>query len=264
MRTRPDRALAARLTLAAALVVGLASGCGPGDAPAAAPPGPAPSTTAPTSVTPTPTSTTPRSQEEALAGRPTTPAGAATTAPADIGFVDTELYELPGGERIARSPSAGPSRLDNNLATGFARTPLGAVVAGINIAGRADGSLGEPIYRPTIERQVIGDGQADLLRRVHRDGRPDVPATGEQTDGTGVGSHGFTLHSYTDDEATISYLLVATRGSQHKYAVYRLTVRWVDGDWKLLAPPNGDFGAVISTPTSIDGFQPFERRGIPA
>ncbi|MEX5638049.1 hypothetical protein AB1460_37335 [Parafrankia sp. FMc2] len=194
----------------------------------------------------------------------TAPAGAATTAPTEIGFVDTELYELPGGERIARSPSAGPSRLDNNLATGFTRTPLGAVVAGINIAGRADGSLGEPIYRPTIERQVIGDGQVDLLRRVHRDGRPDVPATGEQTDGTGVGSHGFTLHAYTDDEATISYLLVATRGSQHKYAVYRLTVRWVDGDWKLLAPPNGDFGSVISTPTSLDGFQPFERRGIPA
>ncbi|WP_018640072.1 hypothetical protein [Parafrankia elaeagni] len=103
-----------------------------------------------------------------------------------------------------------------------------------------------------------------ILRRVHRDGRPDVPPAGEQTDGTGVASAGFTLHTYTDDEATISYLLVATRGSQHTYVVYRLTVRWVDGDWKLLAPPGGDFGAVGSTPTSLDGFQPFVRRGIPA
>lgn len=229
MKARPG---AAGLALVAALFIGILIGRGGnGDEPT-------------TPASPTPTSATVPS-----AG----PGGAVPT----LGPIDTVMYELPGGMRVPHSPTAGPTNTDNHLASGFAHTPLGAVVAGINIAARTSGSLGEPIYQPTVERQVMGEDQPALLRMVREEGQPEVPGPEERTEGASIRIYGFTVDSYAPAESTISYLMIVPRNGQQVNVIYRLTVRWVEEDWKLVAPLNGDFTSVTRTTSDPSPFHSF-------
>jgi hypothetical protein len=61
---------------------------------------------------------------------------------------------------------------------------------------------------------------------------------------------GFRYLSYTDDAAVIGLVRRTPQGS---FAMTTLTVRWVDGDWKLVAPPAGHWPAVTTTMTDLTG-----------
>ena len=94
--------------------------------------------------------------------------------------------DLPSARR------AGPRDHHGGLASGFADTPQGALVAAINIAVRTAPEWGPAIYGPTITRQVTGPAARALLAADNqaygqlqaaaraRKGIPVQPGTAEQ------------------------------------------------------------------------------------
>lgn len=240
MRSRPLAVAAGGLALVVVLVVGIVigrgsdNGAGDGSDGTGAPRVPASAPSAGTPGAPDP-----------------------TTALATLGPVDTAMYDLPGGVRLPRSPTAGPANTDNYLALGFARTPLGAAVAAVNIGTRTNGFMGEPIYRPTLERQVIGPGQQDLLLLAERRGNPQVPGPEDRVSAASVRYYGFTIDAYNPQVATVSYLGIVPRDGKEIYYAQQVTLRWVDGDWRLVAPPDGDFTGAAKIVSSVVAFHPF-------
>jgi hypothetical protein len=168
-------------------------------------------------------------------GTPTSSASAAMWAD------DVTFYDFVGGIRLPRSASAGPRVLDGHLASGFAHSPQGSVMAAINIAYRCAGIVGEPIWRPTIEQQVVGPDQAALLARAQRNGSSVVPPPGERIDGSNTRIAGFELVSYTPDAAAVRYMSSELQNNgQPFYAALEVQMRWTNGDWRMVAPLNGD------------------------
>ena len=71
------------------------------------------------------------------------------------------------------SATAGPHHIHNGLSGGFTDTPLGAVLAAVNIAVRTAAQWGPRIYRPTINHHVIGPAAGITAgRRQQRLRRP--------------------------------------------------------------------------------------------
>ena len=67
------------------------------------------------------------------------------------------------GVELPSSPAAGPRDTSGGLASGFADTPLGALLAALNIGVRANAQWGPAIFGPTIRDQVTGPDAAALL-----------------------------------------------------------------------------------------------------
>lgn len=243
MRPRPLVLVAGGLALVAVLLVGILIGRS-GDDGSAAPP-----------VVPPPLPSTSTSGASVPGTAPASPEPTPTLA--TLGPVDTEMYDVPGGLRLPRSPSAGPTNTDNFLASGFAHTPLGAVVAAVNIAARTNGYLGEPIYRPTIERQVVGPDQQAVLRRAERTGQRQIPGPEDRVEDANVRIYGFTIDAYNPEESTVSYLLVGPVDGTITHVVIQVTMRWADDDWRLVAPASGDFSARSRIVNNPDAFHKF-------
>jgi len=170
---------------------------------------------------------------------------------------DVTFYDVPGGLRLPRSASAGPHTVTARgaLASGFAHSPQGAIMAAINISDRTAGALGEPIYRPTIEQQVVGDAKAALLATAQREGRPDVPAPGDRVEGSDAREAGWQLLSYTDASAQVRLLgsKILSNGKT-LYAAVPVEVRWIDDDWRLVAPASGDWAGTGEVVTDTGPF----------
>src|SRR5579875_1098839 len=60
------------------------------------------------------------------------------------------------GMRLPVSANDGPRVRNGGLASGFADTPRGALLAAVNVGVRTAALWGPAIYRPTIEHQVTG------------------------------------------------------------------------------------------------------------
>jgi len=161
------------------------------------------------------------------------------------------------GALLPASPQAGPRQGPWPVAAGYADTPQGAVLAAIGIAVRASGQLGPDIFGVTIRTQVTGPGAAAMLAAArqdyaqasaqHRPASPGGPA-GPLT----ASPRAFRLMSFTAAAAAIQ-VLAAAAGTQA--VVLELHVRWLGGDWRLLAPPSGNLADAAVRPATLAGFQ---------
>ena len=131
----------------------------------------------------------------------------------------------------------------------------GAVLAAVNIAVRTSGQLGPAIFTATITRQVTGPGAQALLAGAWQD---YAQASGQHPPATPGGPAGaadaspraFRLLSWTPAAADVEVLAAADgRG-----AVIGLQVRWQGGDWRLLAPPGGNFAASAARTADLSAF----------
>ena len=67
------------------------------------------------------------------------------------------------GIELPFSATAGPRDISGGLAAGFAHSPLGALLAAVNIGVRANAQWGPRIFAPVIRGQVTGPDAAALL-----------------------------------------------------------------------------------------------------
>ena len=162
------------------------------------------------------------------------------------------------GIQLPVSPVAGPRHLRGGLAWGFTDTPLGALMAAVNIGVRANAQWGPGIFGPAIRRQVTGAGAAALLatcQATYQQERQDagVPA-GRPLGRAYVTEEAYRWVTYTPAAATVD-VVSAGSGAQGATvrAVTQIEVAWSGRDWQVIAPLGGDWGNSAAPLTSLHG-----------
>jgi hypothetical protein len=170
------------------------------------------------------------------------------------------------GVRLPSSPAAGPRHTSGGLASGYSDTPLGALLAALNIAVRANAQWGPGIFGPTIRDQVTGPDAAALLascQTAYAQASQSAHVTGGGPLGNAfVAEEAFRWVSYTPADATVD-LVSAGPGSQGATvrAVTQVQVTWNGADWKVIAPPGGDWGNSAAPLASLSGYTTFPGQG---
>jgi hypothetical protein len=166
------------------------------------------------------------------------------------------------GVELPSSPLAGPRDTSGGLASGYSDTPLGALLAALNIGVRANAQWGPAIFGPTIRDQVTGADAPALLASCQSSyGQASQAAhvTGGQPLGNAyVAEEAFRWIAYTPAAATVD-LVSAAPGSQGVTvrATVRVQVTWSGGDWRVVAPPGGDWGNAAAGLPSLSGYTLF-------
>jgi hypothetical protein len=219
----------------------------------------------------------------ALAGRPPTsraPAAAATapaspagTAGSGQGQPQVPRVSLASvrwsgfyGVELPVSAQAGPFDTRGGTAAGFAHTPLGALLAAVNIGVRANAQWGPRIFGAVIRGQVTGPDAAALLagcQAAYDQAAQSGQVTGGQPLGTvDVTEQAFRWITYTPAAAILD-LVSAGPGSNGATvrASVQMEVVWDGGDWKVVAPPGGDWGNSAAELSSLAGYTAFPGQG---
>jgi len=163
------------------------------------------------------------------------------------------------GVELPVSPTAGPRHTHGGLVAGFTDSPLGALLAAVNIAVRANPNWGPRIFGPTIRAQVIGSQAAALLASCQ-----DSYAQARQANGLPAGQpwapahvteDAFRWEGYTPADAAVDLVSAGPDGQGGAVlAATRIEVRWRDGDWRVVAPPGGDWGNAAVLIPSLSGY----------
>jgi hypothetical protein len=188
-------------------------------------------------------------------------AGQGETAPgvphpdlAGLKWADYRGYELPV------SSQAGPRDTAGGLASGYADSPLGALLAAVDIGARTSWQFGPGVYKPTVSEQVTGQFAAQMLTADNESYQQGASQPqGVQGYARQVA---YAYEGYTPADATVDVVTGAVgTGGAAVYVVTQVQVQWRDGDWRVVAPPGGDWGDSAAQVTSPAGFTPFPGQG---
>ncbi|MGI8333651.1 hypothetical protein ACRYCC_27190 [Actinomadura scrupuli] len=207
---------------------------------------------------------TDRPPKEPVPAALATPVTATDPAP-DIDLAAVTWADYSGLVRLPTSATDGPRDPSNGLARGFARTPLGALLAAMNIAERANAVWGPAVFEATIKHQVIG-GDADAMLAGTREQYEDLRQEAAVDEGAPLGRpvaqiEAYRWQGYTPAEATVD-MVTARRGDDdltYRMAT-RIQVRWEDNDWRVLAPPGGAWASSATRVDPTDGYTIFPGR----
>lgn len=161
-----------------------------------------------------------------------------TTAPPGVRWELFQAIALP------TSATAGPLVQHGEQRSCYAHTPVGAMIAALQISARLTYSSQ---WRVILDQQVVdGPGKTALAReRASTGARPPLPA------GEVAQVAGFRFITYSADTAVISLLL---RLAPSTYAESTLTVKWQDGDWRLELQPDGSPDIAGPQRSSLEGY----------
>jgi hypothetical protein len=167
------------------------------------------------------------------------PTAVPTTAPAGV------TWRLVGQVAVPFSTSAGPRTVTATTASGYAHTPVGALIAAAQLSTRSGLDTGRASYDPTIEHQFVpSPDRAALLAALHAAPQVSVDP-GELSQ-----IAGFQYVAYSPDTAVVS--LVNRSGASNFYAT-TLTLQWRGGDWMMVAPPGGTWLSLDRQVTDLTG-----------
>ncbi len=179
-------------------------------------------------------------------------------AAGEPGITWTDFY----GIQLPVSAQAGPRHDQHGLVRSFTDSPLGAVLAAVNIAVRTAAQWGPQIYRPTITHHVTGPGAAALLAADNSDYaamRAAAHVAPGQPAGRGDAVEAaYRLIAYTPLAATAD---IVTEGpasiGMTAIAVTRIRVVWRHADWRVVAPPGGTWASSATSASSLRGYTAF-------
>lgn len=220
----------------------------------------------------------------ALTGRPSSPRNPAVTASAPAGRAGAAGPGGQGQPQVPRvslasvrwssfygvelpvSAQAGPSGTSGGIAAGFAHTPLGALLAAVNIGVRANAQWGPRIFGAVIRRQVTGPDAAALLaacQAAYDQAAQSRQVAGGQPLGTvHVTEQAFRWITYTPAAAILDLVSAGPGdGEATVRASVQVEVVWDGGDWKVVAPPGGDWGNSAAELSSLAGYTAFPGQG---
>ncbi|WP_433501745.1 hypothetical protein ACQP1K_29360 (plasmid) [Sphaerimonospora sp. CA-214678] len=189
------------------------------------------------------------------------PPGFADPAMPDVDVRDWRWTDF-HGVRLPYSSSDGPRVVAGDRAYGFAPTPAGALLAALHLGMRASPRWGPAVFEPTITEQFTGPETSALLRSV-RATYDSVRAVAGVADGEPIGRayvvvEAFRWQAYVPGLAVVD-VVVAGPGhdSTTVRAAMRMQVLWRDGDWRVVAPPGGDWARTSAVVTDLTGYTRF-------
>lgn len=125
-------------------------------------------------------------------------------------------------------------------------------------------AVGPSVFEPTIDEQVVGADKEALLTRVRQSYTENVTTmrtgpNGElvavfekgRTEQSGVWA--YRVDSYTAASALVNLLIRSVPGGVPSYVNLGVTVNWDRGDWRLVAPLNGDLVGQAQRLTEVPG-----------
>lgn len=189
----------------------------------------------------------------AVTTAPVPPAAAVPLRPAPAAKEEAPLlvapkvqWQLFAGVPLPYSKTAGPLTVDGPLYSGYERSQTGAVLAAVQLGNRYLLTPGDG-WREVLQRQVLpGTGRDVFARnRAAMDDTPDPPGTYGQT-------AGFRFVAFTPDVASIQ--LVTRFPTSGNLQIVTVTVKWVDGDWRLELQPDGGSSPTAQRISDLDGF----------
>lgn len=228
--TRPRFVVAAVVVALIAVFAGVLAVTRPTDEGGAAAPPPA-------AATPTVTSSAPADDASVCGLEPGGQDVPVTTPP------DTE-WELVGTVAAPTAPETiGPGVVEDGLRSCFVRSPLGALYAAANVLATTT---------------VDGQGEA-LVRNLAAGGEgrdAALAALAEESGGssTRIQVAGYNFLNY---DAASTVIDLAIRAETGAYAHLPLTMRWEDGDWKVVFPTDGDLAAAVQQLPDLTGYVPW-------
>lgn len=165
-----------------------------------------------------------------------------TTAPTDVTWQVWHALALPF------SASAGPARVKGQVASGFAHTPTGALIAYAQASSRVVAAT-DPGWRDVYNAMLApGQSRNDAIKV-----RAKRTMTKEPAPGTFTQFAGFHFISYTPSDAVIQIASRNRDSPTYTTGIGHMT--WAEGDWKLVleldSPPSKQ---VVG---SLDGFVPW-------
>ncbi|MEV4251674.1 hypothetical protein AB0J52_00750 [Spirillospora sp. NPDC049652] len=160
------------------------------------------------------------------------------------------------GFRLPYSASDGPRAVAGDLAGGFARTPLGALLGAIHVSVRSDPRWGLATATSTVNTQFVGPDRAGMLASINTaplaPGTPHAYATLEA----------FRWQGYTSQTASLDVVSAGPGDSDQVIrAATRIQLQWEDGDWRVIAPPGGSWLGSAVPVDSLDGYTRFPTIG---
>jgi hypothetical protein len=162
-----------------------------------------------------------------------------TSAPKDVSWQLFHTLAVP------TSPTAGPTRVQGQVASGFAHTPTGALIAAAQAQGRKAAAL-DPGWRDVVTRMIApGPGRDAWIKN-----REKITVSAEPAPGSFAQIAGFQFVSYTPSDAVIQMV----GDSAGLLNVVNLHVTWLEGDWKLVLAPDGGVASSKQQVTSLAGF----------
>jgi hypothetical protein len=185
-----------------------------------------------------------------------TPGAALAAAGQDLTWTDFHGIALPV------SASAGPRDTRGGLASGFADTPRGALLAAINIGVRTAAQWGTAIFGPTITRQVTGP-DADALLRAEASAYAQLRAAAHvragQPTGRGYAAEaGYRFVAWSPADTTVDIVTAGPSATGTTVlASTRIQVIWQGGDWRAVAPPGGNWASAANAISSLTGYTIF-------
>lgn len=197
----------------------------------------------PVAAQPSDTSTSVDAGDDTGCDLPTSDQTVPRTTPTDT------TWELVGRVVAPTSPERyGPGRTEP-VRSCFARTPTGALYAAANVL--ASTTL------PDAGRVLAEDlGAEGTGRDVAVDNLPPSPST-PATGGAPFQLAGFSFLSWTEDETVIDLAVLGVAEQQGVYAHTPMTLRWEQGDWRLVYSPEGaPFPRVQALP-GLAGYVPW-------
>jgi hypothetical protein len=147
---------------------------------------------------------------------------------------------------VPSSPAAGPSRVSGDIATGYAHTPVGALVATANISTRYFLAV-DADFREAAEAMVApGVGRDAWIALRTKQSHPSADPAG-----TYAQIAGFNVLSYSSTDSVVQLATRAADGSLQSVAEH---VMWLAGDWKLVLSPDGGQSTNAQPLESLAGF----------
>jgi len=187
--------------------------------------------------------------------------GSVVIWPADLTWVTVAGVDLPV------SPTEGPRRMPGGLAKDFSRTPTGAVLAAMHLVVRTSPQVGPAVFGLTLRDQVVGPDRVAFAQIVNEDyeaGREllNLPY-GEPLEPIRATIRGVRVDDFQPALVSVRLLFEAPDGTGRLgLASAIVQVSWSGTDWKLIAPPGGDWSRV-RTPvdaTAVAGYVPLPGR----
>ncbi|WP_051030340.1 hypothetical protein [Nocardia takedensis] len=164
-------------------------------------------------------------------GTPAPQDPAARPDPAAPGYLNTPPVGLRwqrgwGGAALPVSASDGPATITDGIASGFARTPQGAVLSAADALGRVLAAP-EQIWQQVVAERYHGGGEALVDRYARSRARtPDAARYVTVPDGVRVAP------GYSPDYAVVEFAVRDQLG----YRIARWPMTWFDGDWRVAVP----------------------------
>lgn len=156
-----------------------------------------------------------------------------------------------GGMKLPVSRTNGPRVTADGLATGFAQSEAGAAVAACHLLVRTGATVDAQVFESTLAAQATGANVAALKRTVtaQRAQLASVTATSAAGELAGYIVRTFDLTSGT---AVVDVILSAPDlPADQRFLQVTVSLQWQKGDWRVVAPPRGDW-ASVSTPLASE------------